>query len=90
MHPTTLIAVDYSGLATVITALATLVVAVATLASVLGFRRPASEIHAAVTTPPDAGTLGQVVSDAAESVEQIKTALNGAIEHGAGEGAPHH
>lgn len=68
---------DWVGLATFITALGAVLTGVLTTLVGLRQNKPISEVHAAVTTPPQSPPLGQMVSDAVGTVEDIKTALNG-------------
>lgn len=68
-------ATDWIGLSAFLTALTTAIVSAigALVAAVtsLRLRQPVTEVHAAVTTPPDAPALGQVVAETADKVDDL-------------------
>jgi hypothetical protein len=68
---------DWVGMATFVTAFAAAFVSIVSVLIDRKVHGQMTEVHTAVTTPPDSGTIGQVVADTATNVEQIKTAQNG-------------
>ena len=80
---------DWTGLATFVTSLGAVVVAIIGALAALRVNRKVStgngvsigesvsNIGAAVTTPPESPTIGQIAADNAEAIEAVHVAVNG-------------
>lgn len=80
---------DYAGLATLIGALTGLIAGIVAAVAALRVNKKvttgngitlgqaATNIAAAVTTPPDTPPLGQIAADAADAIQEVHAAVNG-------------